>query len=137
MPLEWDRRVDMLSPPVKVLGADVAPGQRYWRLVRLEWWKQSEGGNTLLYVSTLNENGQPVWGQEVIIENGGHTVLYTDPKPGEPYGVNFRMDGALNSYHVFVGGDLPSERVVGLGLGETPGIKEHTTFVLAFQRSKK
>lgn len=35
------------------------------------------------------------------------------------------------------GGDLPSERVVGLGLGEALGTKEHTTSVLEFQRSIK
>ena len=137
LPLVWDHRVDILSPPVRLLDADVAPGQPYWRLVRLEWWKQSEGGNTLLYVSTFNENGQPVWGQEVIVENGGHTSLYTEPKPGEQYGVNYPMSSTLNSYQVFVGGNLPSDRVVGLGLGEALGTKEHTTFVLEFQRSTK
>jgi hypothetical protein len=44
------------------------------------------------------------------------------------------MSNTLNSYIVFVGGDLPSERVVGLGLGEWYGGFDHTTFVLAFQR---
>jgi hypothetical protein len=46
------------------------------------------------------------------------------------------MSSTLNSYQVYVGGDLPSERVVGLGLGEWYGGKDHTTFVLVFQRSK-
>ena len=103
----------------------------------MEWWKRSEGGNTLLYVSTFNEKGQPAWGQEVIVENGGHTVLYTSPKAGEPYGTNFPMQGTLNSYQVFVGGDLPSDRVTGLGLGEWHGSTDHTTFVLEFQRTIK
>jgi hypothetical protein len=135
--LQWDYRVSVLEPPVRLVPADVAPGQPYWRLVRLEWWKPGEGGNALIYVTTLNENGQPVWGQEVVVENGEHTVLYTNPKPGEPYGTNFPMFSTLNSYQVFVGGNLPSERVTGLGLGEFLGGMDHTTFVLVFQRSKK
>jgi hypothetical protein len=117
--------------------ADVAPGQSYWRLVRLEWRKASEGGNTLLYVNTLGESGQMLWGHEVIIENGGRTVLYTDPKPGEPYGANFPMSGTLNSYQVYIGGGLPSERVTGLGLGEWYGGTDHTSFILEFQRTRK
>lgn len=129
----WDHRVDLLEPPVRLVEAQVAPGGRYWRLVRLEWWKASEGGNTLLYVSTLDEQGRPVWRQEVVIEHGVAERLYTDPKPGEPYGVNYPMASTLNSYHVFVGGELPSDRVTGLGLGEWPGGQDHTSFVLIFQ----
>jgi hypothetical protein len=135
--LEWDPRVSLLEPPVRLVKAEVAPGETYWRLVRLEWWKPFEGGNTLLYVSTVNEKAQPVWGQEVVIQNGGHTKLYTSPKPGEIYGTNFPMGATLNSYQVFVGGDLPSDRVIGLGLGEAHGGTDHTSFVLIFQRSVK
>jgi hypothetical protein len=135
--LEWDQRVGLLNPPVKLVEADVQPGELRWRLVRLEWWKRSEGGNTLLYVSTLDENGQPVWGQEVIIENGGRTVLQTEPKAGEYHGTNFPMSSTLNSYQAYVGGELSSDRVVGLGLGEWHGSTDHTTFVLVFQRGKQ
>jgi len=135
LPLEWDHRVDLLSPPIRLVPANVAPGQQYWRLVRLEWWKAGEGGNCMIYVTTLKEDGQPKWGQAVIVENGGHHLLYTAPKPGEPYGANFPMSNTLNSYQVFVGGDLPSDRVTGLGLGEWLGGLDHTTFVLVFQRS--
>ncbi len=135
LPLEWDHRVDLLSPPIRLVAADVAPGQTYWRLVRLEWWKASEGGNTLIYISTLNENGRPVWGQPVIVEHGPQEVLYT--QPGGEYGANYPMASTLNSYIVFVGGDLPSDRVTGLGLGEWLGGLDHNTFVLVFQRSKK
>jgi hypothetical protein len=135
LPLDWDYRVSMLSPPVKHRPADVAPGETYWRLVSLEWWKPDEGGNTMIYASAIDEDGQPVWGQEVIIENGGHTVLYTDPKPGEHHGVNFHMTSTLNSYQAFVGGDLPSDRVTGMGLGLWLGGLDHTAFVLVFQRT--
>lgn len=133
----WDHRVDLLEPPVRLVEAPAAPGERYWRLVRLEWWKPGEGGNTMIYVSTLDEQGRPAWRQEVIVEHGVQERLYTDPKPGEPYGVNYPMANTLNSYQVFVGGALPSERVTGLGLGEWRGGMDHTTFVLVFQLTRK
>ena len=137
LPLVWDHRVDMFSPSVKLVEAEAQPRQTYWRLVRLEWWKANEGGNTMIYVSTISEKGQPVWGQEVIVEHGLQERLHTDPKPGEPYGTNYPMSATLNSYQVYVGGDLPSDRVVGLGLGEWYGGLDHTSFVLVFQRSRK
>lgn len=112
------------------------PGQAYWRLVRLKWLKEFEGGNTLLYITTLDEQGEHVWGQQVIVENGGHEELYTQPKPGEPYGTNLPMNSTLNSYQAFVGGDLLSDRVTGLGLGEWYGGLDHTSFILVFQRAK-
>jgi hypothetical protein len=133
----WDHRVDLLEPPVRLVEAQVAPGERHWRLVRLEWRKAGQGGNGLLYVTALNEKGAPAWGQEVVVEHGVQERLYTSPKPGEPYGINYPMFGALNSYIVFVGGPLPSDRVTGLGLGESPGSTDHTSFVLVFQLTTK
>jgi hypothetical protein len=68
--LEWDTRASVLDPPVKLVKAEVGPGQTYWRLVRMEWRKAGEGGNTLLYISTLDEYGRAVFGQPVIVEHG-------------------------------------------------------------------
>jgi hypothetical protein len=135
LPLVWDHRVDLLSPPIRLVAADVEPGQQYWRLVRLEWRKANEGGNTLLYINALNENGRQVMGQKAIVEHGIQEVLYI--QPGGDYATNYPMANTLNSYIVFVGGDLPSDRVTGLGLGEWLGGMDHNTFVLVFQRSKK
>jgi hypothetical protein len=137
LPLEWDHRVDLLEPPVRLVRADATPGETYWRLVRLEWRKAGEGGNTLLYITTLDEQGRQVWGQKVIVENGGHTELYTNPQPGQPHGANFPMSSTLNSYLAFVGGDLKSDRVTGMGLGEYRGGLDHTSFILVFQRTTK
>ncbi len=136
-PLEWDPQVYSLDTPIKLIPADVAPGQLYWRLVRLDWRKPDEGGNCIIYITTFKQDGQPKWGQEVVVENGGHTVLYTDPKPGEPYGAEFAMGSTLNSYIVFVGGDYPSERVTGLGLGVWLGSLDHTSWILEFQLAGK
>jgi len=119
--------------------AEVAAGQLYWRLARLDWRKPGEdgSGNCIIYITTFKQDGQPRWGQEVVVENGGHTVLYTDPKPGHPYGAEFVMGSTLNSYIVFVGGDYPSERVTGLGLGVWLGGLDHTSWILEFQLARK
>jgi hypothetical protein len=137
--LVWDPQVYSLDSPIGLVPADVAPGQLYWRLVRMEWLRPGESGsgNCLIYISTFRQDGQPSWGQAVVIENGGRTVLYTEPKPGDPYGANFLMTATLNSYTVSVGGDLPSERVTGLGLGVALGGADHTSFILEFQLTRK
>jgi hypothetical protein len=103
----------------------------------MEWWRAGEGGNCLIYITTLKQDGNPKWGQQVVVEHGPQDVLYTDPKPGEPHGVDYRMNSTLNSYIVYVGGDLPSDRVTGLGMGEWLGGMDHTTFVLVFQLARK
>jgi hypothetical protein len=138
-PLEWDPQVYSLDTPIKLVPAEVAPGQLYWRLVRLDWRKPGEegSGNCIIYISTFKQDDQLKWGQEVVVENGGHTVLYTDPKPGHPYGAEFVMGSTLNSYIVFVGGEYPSERVTGLGLGVWLGGLDHTSWILEFQLARK
>jgi hypothetical protein len=138
-PLEWDPQVYSLDTPIKLVPAEVAPGQLYWRLVRLDWRRPGEdgSGNCIIYTTTFKQDGQPKWGQAVVVENGGHTVLYTEPKSGEPYGADFPMSSTLNSYVVFVGGDYPSERVTGLGLGMWLGGLDHTSWILEFQLARK
>ncbi len=138
-PLEWDPQVYSLDIPINLVPAEVAPGQLYWRLVRLDWRKPGEdsSGNCIIYITTFKQDGQPKWGQEVVVENGGHTVLYTEPKAGQPYGANFSMGSTLNSYIVFVGGEYPSERVTGLGLGVWLGGLDHTSWILEFQLARK
>lgn len=136
-PLEWDPQVYSLDTQVKLIPAEVPAGHLYWRLVRLDWRKPDEGGNCIIYITTFKQDGQPKWGQEVVVENGGHTSLYTQPKAGEPYGAEFAMGSTLNSYIVFVGGDYPSERVTGLGLGVWLGSLDHTSWILEFQLARK
>jgi len=137
--LEWDPQVYSLDTPIKLAPAEVAAGQLYWRLVRLDWRKPGEegSGNCIIYITTFKQDGQPKWGQEVVIENGGHTALHTQPKAGEPYGAEFSMGSTLNSYIVFVGGEYPSERVAGLGLGVWLGGLDHTSWILEFQLARK
>ncbi len=136
-PLRWDSRLDTwLYPPVRLEPAAAEPGQAYWRLVVAEWRSPNEsGGIHYIYISTIDETGNPLPGQQVFVDNGGRTILVTEYKAGTDYGVAFPMYGTLGAYTCHVEG--LSDRVVGLGLGEVKGAKEHTAFSLVFQRTVK
>jgi hypothetical protein len=137
-PLRWDGRLDiLLRPPVRLEPAAAEPGQAYWRLVVAEWrsFPDESGGVPYIYISTIDETGNPLPGQRVFVDNGGRTILTIEYKDGNDYGVTFPMYGTLGSYTCHVEG--LSDRVVGLGLGEVKGAKEHTAFRLVFQRTVK
>jgi hypothetical protein len=136
-PLQWDRRLDTwLYPPVRLEPAAAEPGQAYWRLVVAEWRSPDEsGGIHYLYISTIDETGNPLPGQPVFVDNGGRTTLVTEYKAGTDYGVAFPMYGTLGAYTCHVEG--LSDGVVGLGLGSVKGDKTHTAFRLVFQRTVK
>ena len=136
-PLQWDSRLDnWLYPPVHLEPAAAELGQTYWRLVTAGWSSPDEsGGIHYIYISTIDETGNPLPGQRVFVDNGGRTVLVTEYKAGTDYGVTFAMYATLGAYTCHVEG--LSDRVVGLGLGERKGDKEHTAFHLVFQRTVK
>lgn len=136
-PLQWDHRLDhWLHPPVRVEAAAAEAGQSYWRLVVAEWRSPDESGyGPYIYISTIDETGNPVPGQTVFVDNGGRTALVTEYKAGTDYGVTFPMYGTLGAYTCHVEG--LSDRVVGLGLGEVKGDKTHTAFRLVFQLTVK
>jgi hypothetical protein len=125
-----------LYPPVRLEPAAAEPGQTYWRLVTAGWSSPDEsGGIHYIYISTIDETGNPLPGQRVFVDNGGRTVLVTEYKAGTDYGVTFAMYATLGAYTCHVEG--LSDRLVGLGLGERKGDKEHTAFHLVFQRTVK
>jgi len=134
--VDWDSRMSYkLEPAVKLIPAEVQPGQTYWRLIRAYWQDPEEGHDKYhIYVNVLNKDGVPIT-QPIIIENGGKTTVPAEPKPDVEYLINYPMSGTLGSYTCSVAGDIPSDRVAGLGLGFSKGGKDHTSFYLTFQET--
>jgi hypothetical protein len=137
---EWDRRLDYFWPTVGLEEAQVSSGQWYWRLVRTKW--QEESGNHHIYVEVLDENGNRSLGQTIVIEYGGSPHYETYPFPdklGEEYAYNFVMEALLGAYNLYIGGEEPSDKIYGMGLGtrQDPYRTHHTCFFLTFQRTYK
>ena len=134
--VDWDHRLSFkLEPPVKLIPAEVESGQTYWRLIRAYWQTPEEGHDKFhIFANVLNKDGVPI-PQPIIIENGGKTTVPAEPKPDSEYLINYPMNGTLGSYTCSVAGDIPSDRIAGLGLGFTKGGKDHTSFLLTFQET--
>jgi hypothetical protein len=135
---EWDKRLDYFWPTVRLEEAQVSSGQWYWRLIRTKWVEYT--GNHHIYVEVLDENGNRSFGQTIVFEYGSVPHYETYPMPdklGEEYAYNFVMGDLLGSYNVYMGGDEPSDKVYGLGLGTRadPYRTHHTCFYLTFQRT--
>jgi hypothetical protein len=65
----------------------------------------------------LDNNGRRIVGLRVRWFNGGNAFSVTEPKPGEPFSVNFPMSGSGNSYGLQIADGQPSDTVFGFGLG--------------------
>jgi hypothetical protein len=147
-PISWDGRLAFLG--VGIAGANVAPGQQYWRVVRgiFEDWNEGGGGHAIA-VEILDEGGNRLalpFGAEVgIAANGGQVVLAWT-KLDQPYPVIYDIYAGLGAYSVWLTqSGLPSERVYGMGLVATtsegvliaqPG-KVHANFKITYQRARK
>ena len=97
------------------------------------------GGKHNIYVRLLDENGNLVSGETVVLEwPTGNSPIAHIPEEGKDYPVQFPMYAILGSYSVYVSG-LPSDRIEGLGLGDIqrPNYKIHTCFYLTFKRVRR
>lgn len=134
----WDPRLDRLG--VTLQEANVASGQQYWRLIDAHWADEAQsGGKHHIYVETLDENGNRVVGQPIMVTwPEGALSGVTENKTPPDYAYNFQMYAAGYAYTVNVDG-MPSDRLSGAGLGSieqrTYGI--HTSYYLTFQRTTK
>jgi hypothetical protein len=90
------------------------------------------GGDHHIYLEVIDESGNRIVGQRVIVQNGGTATLVIGNNPYPEYGANFPMYGMLGSYTAWVEG-LPSDKVVGMGLP----MNQHVTFYLTFQRATR
>jgi hypothetical protein len=130
--------------------AAVAPGQKYWRIVRgiFQDWNESGGGHAIA-VEMLDEGGNRMalpFGAEVGFAANGGQVALAWTKLDQPYPIIYDIYGGLGSYSVWITqGGLPSERVSGMGLVDTNDAgslirksgKMHVNFLITFQRATK
>ncbi|MCE7983584.1 MAG: hypothetical protein DYG89_20615 [Caldilinea sp. CFX5] len=134
----WDPRLDRLG--VTVQEAGVGSGQQYWRLIDARWADEIESaGKHHIYVEALDENGNRLVGQPVVITWGeGSERGLTEDKTPPDYSYNFQMYAAGYSYTVNMDG-MPSDRLSGAGLGsiEQRNYGIHTSYYLTFQRTTK
>lgn len=134
----WDPRLDQLG--VTLREANVGSGQQYWRLIDAHWADEIEsGGKHHIYVETIDESGNRVVGQPVLVTwSEGALTGTTENKAPPDYAYNFQMYAAGYAYNINVEG-LPSDQISGAGLGSigqrTYGI--HTSYYLTFQRTTK
>jgi uncharacterized repeat protein (TIGR01451 family) len=134
-PREWDPRLDELG--VYVEPAVFEPGEPHWRLVKARWANQAESaGLHHIFFEVLDEEGDRAAGQPVVVEwREGMLTLLIKPGPPPEWGADFGMYNTLGSYDALVGGDIPSDRVIGMGMGtpEQPDFTIHTSFYLTFR----
>lgn len=124
------------DPALQAFGASYVPaspipGQGWWKLVKaegpVEW-----GGRVSIYVDVWDEQGHRIAGVPVRQWwNNGEATKATEPKTGEPFGVDFVMNAGGNAYGIAVADGSPSDRIWGLGL---PSFQPHHVFKLIFQR---
>lgn len=126
---------------VRILEANVEPGETYWRAVKVDWLDEQQAqGSHHIYVDALDEQGKRVTDVSLGITwpGGGHYIA-TEAKPGEPYSANFPMSPSRNEFAVrVIEPSGTSDEVYGIGMGaDTPGGYNagiHTSTAVIFQR---
>lgn len=137
-PLVWDAR---LGPGglqglegVRIASANPAPCGKFWRaaVVLFEDYYES-GGNHHIYVKTLDESGNRIWGQSLQATNWAGVVEYPQEKSPTDSLCDCNFDypmWANDTYRVQIAGSVPSDIVAGMLL---PG-NQHVNYRITFQR---
>lgn len=142
-PREWDSRLGPGGLPllqgIDVLDATAAPGQSYWRLIRMKFQDagQESGNDHTIYVTMIDEEGKRVedkvvqvsWDQSGAVEV--QRLSISDQKPKGDYcecNYNWPMYGA--GYRVKVDDSIPSDQARGMIMP----MNRHVNYRLTFQR---
>lgn len=124
---------------VRIIAADVAPGEEYWKVIRVHHRTPAEnGGNHHIYVDVLDADSARIFGARLLVTwNGGSQDLTIDKPLSEP-GTNFPMFH-FAVHDVVVISDLLSDKVENIHTGhddEAPGnTLFHHSFDIDFQRT--
>jgi hypothetical protein len=127
----WDARLTGLG--ITKTAATPESGKPVFRLISAKYQDDTESsGMHHVFVEVLNENGQRIVGQKVIMAwADGKATMVTENKPYPEYAANAPMYGPMDkgTYKVYVDG-AASDVINGLGL---PG-NHHVNYLLTFQR---
>lgn len=110
--------------------AQAGPGQGVWRCIRVEGpveW----GGRVSTFLDVLGLDGRRLVGVRVRwFWRDGQDFRATEPKPGEPFSVDFVMNAGGPAYGLQIADGQPSDIVRGFGLGS---FKPHHVFKVTYQ----
>jgi hypothetical protein len=130
--MKWPFDPELAAFGAKFTACAVTPGEPHWQLVVADG-PMDIGGNHHIYVDVWDEAGNRLVGVPVIFHSAEETwPVPTEAKPGETQAANLAMSAGGNAYGVYIGGDLPSDKIFGLGM---PWFKPHHSFRLVFQRT--
>jgi hypothetical protein len=114
--------------PVGWCGSGASP---HWGLVEALFQSDEDnesGGNHNIYIEVLDESGDRIVGQEVVVSNGVELwSIFTEDKPPPEYAADYPMWGG-NVYRVKVAGD--SDLVFNMRMPNN----HHVNFLLTFRR---
>lgn len=135
-PRELDPRLKARG--VEVLLADMVPGQPFWRAVKLRWLDTQEAiavGPDHHILGPISENGKKVAGKRLKVWwPSGDTHVVSKENPHFPFNYDYGMSGSLREYGIRVDDGLPSEQVIGIGMGKDGNKNEHTSTWIEWEK---
>ena len=138
--IEWDPRLNERGVALTV--AESEAGQWAWHCIAGEWFDKDEAqGRHNTYVTLLDQNGNLVTGAPVRwFWADGQEIKDSERKEdswlGHPYSLDFGMYAVAPAYGVQVADGVPSDVIMGLGLGsiEQPHHTVHTSYSFTFRQ---
>ena len=139
-PIEWDPRLGngaQVLPHlenVRLIPAQVAHGQKYWRAIKVKFENIDESGSDhTIYVKILGENGKRVDGKKLAVTSDTSGELYPD-QPTEKSAddicdCNFNYPMYGDGYVVQIIDGIPSDKVGGMIMP----LRRHVNYKITFQ----
>jgi hypothetical protein len=136
-PLEWDPRLGPGGLPhlenVRIIPANVAQGQKFWRVIKVKFEDINESGNDhTIYVKVLGEDCLRVDGKKLHLTSEGGLSEYPEEKPaGDLCDCNFDYPMYGDGYNVQIEDQYPSDMVAGMIMP----MRRHVNYRITFQLS--
>ncbi len=137
-PVDWDPRLGPGGLPllenVRIIPAQVAACQQYWRVVFVKFQNINESGNDhTIYVKVLDENGNRTEGEKLHLTSWGGLSEYPNEKPaGDLCNCNFDYPMYGDAYSIHIDGALPSDTMADMIMP----MNRHVNYRITFQRAR-